>query len=412
MYYNCNIIKMDFNQEIKELIQKKDLTNLKIKLDSPQDISVYSQLLLYWIKNDASLEILNLLLNYVDTLNFFNSIDDKDLECIKLVFKKLIFNNSFVADIIKYIKKYPTEYLSSKSVQNELTDYIYSLAIQNNFDIVKYLLNYETKDSLQEINSKYNLLITAVEKNHLSIVRYLINNGVNVNEENSRHESAVIIAFKKGYISLAKMLLSNEAKVNDQEIIEIVKIAINKNNLKIFECLIENNININNKKDRYNNSPLHLAVKEKKLDCVKYLLENGANINDKNKDGQTPLFIAYDNNDKDTLHTLIRYNANINDTNNDGETLLFLAVKDNDIELVKFLINSDADLNVKDKDGSTPLMIASHERYFQVVRWLVKGGANINERNKYHDTALYYSSPIYGYKKEIYNLLKVRGACE
>jgi len=255
------------------------------------------------------------------------------------------------------------------------------------------------------------LFSLAVEKNQLHIVRYLIGKGITGKDEPRKRDSILYTTFKKGYINMANLLLSRGAiTITDEDILDIIKLAIRNNNTKILECLQQNNININEKKDKYDNMPLHFAIRDKKLECINYLLENGAPVNIKNKEGQLPLFMAYDTHDPLIISTLIMHNANLNEVNNNGETILFLAVKDNNIELVKFLIQNDVNVNVKDKDGYTPLMVASHERYFQVVRWLVIGGANINEKNKYHDTALYYSSPIYGYKKEIYNFLKVRGA--
>jgi len=396
------------DSEIQTLIQNNDLTHLKFKLDTPRDISFYNRLLLYSINNNTTLEVVDLLLNYIDYQTFFNAVPLEDLTCLKTIFKKLIFHHNFIEDFVGFVKLHLTE----PDPLCELWNYFYTIALENNFYIVKFLLVYETKDSLDTINSTHSIFQKAIEKNQLSIVRYLINKGINGKQLPRQRDSILYTTLKNGHIPMANLLLNKDVlTLTDDDILDVIKLSIRNGDIKILECLFKNNIKVNDITDKYGYHPIHFAIRDKKIECITYLLENGASINEKTKDGRSPLFLAYDTHDRAIIETIIQHNADLNDVNKEGETILFLAVKDNDIELVKYLINNNADLNVKDKDGNTPLMIASHERYFQVVRWLVKGGANINEKNKYHDTALYYSSPVYGYKKEIYNLLKVRGAC-
>jgi len=339
---------MDIDNNIQKLIQDKDLTNLKISLDSPHYISTYPQLLLYAIKKDASLEVVNLLLNYIDYKSFFNVIDVNDINVIKNIYKRFIFHNNFIDDFIHFIKTFPS--WDDKTTLEELSNYFYITAIQINFYAIKYLLFYETEDTLRQVNASYNLFSLAVEKNQLHIVRYLIGKGITGKDEPRKRDSIIYTTFKKGYINMANLLLSRGAiTITDEDILDIIKLAIRNNNTKILECLQQNNININEKKDKYDNMPLHFAIRDKKLECINYLLENGAPVNIKNKEGQLPLFMAYDTHDPLIISTLIMHNANLNEVNNNGETILFLAVKDNNIELVKFLIQNDVNVNVKDK---------------------------------------------------------------
>jgi ankyrin repeat protein len=55
--------------------------------------------------------------------------------------------------------------------------------------------------------------------------------------------------------------------------------------------LIENNANINNKDDK-NNTGLHIAVKNDDYNMVKLLINNNAKINVINNDKETPIDIA------------------------------------------------------------------------------------------------------------------------
>lgn len=49
------------------------------------------------------------------------------------------------------------------------------------------------------------------------------------------------------------------------------------------------------RQDAAGNTPLHLAVRQGKLQCVKLLLRGGANVNIANKDGFKPLYFAEEN---------------------------------------------------------------------------------------------------------------------
>ena len=53
-------------------------------------------------------------------------------------------------------------------------------------------------------------------------------------------------------------------------------------------------------------TPLHIAVRENKLNIVKCLVENGAKIDPKNKDNQTPCFIALKNDFKEVSNYLTK----------------------------------------------------------------------------------------------------------
>lgn len=89
---------------------------------------------------------------------------------------------------------------------------------------------------------------------------------------------------------------------------------------------------------------MHLAIKAGRLKIVKLLLDQGANINAKDKDGKTPLDIAIDRKHDSILKYLKQ--AQLNEQ-------LLAAVKDSDFNEVQGLVNRGANVNAKDKDGKT-----------------------------------------------------------
>ncbi len=70
---------------------------------------------------------------------------------------------------------------------------------------------------------------------------------------------------------------------------------------------------------------------------------------------------------KDIIKILINSGANINDKDIDGNTVLILCSDIGDIEMVKFLINHGADTNIKNNKGETAFSIATEKNYDDIA---------------------------------------------
>ncbi len=84
-----------------------------------------------------------------------------------------------------------------------------------------------------------------------------------------------------------------------------------------------------NMKDENASTPLLCAVKGKRLNSVRVLLENGADENAQDMDGSTPLMVAADFRAAPaSVHLLLEYGAEVNRQDKEGNTALYLAVQD------------------------------------------------------------------------------------
>lgn len=95
---------------------------------------------------------------------------------------------------------------------------------------------------------------------------------------------------------------------------------------------------------------------------IQSLIESGANVNAKDKDGWTALMagVRYTTN-PEVVEVLINAGADINAKSNGGCTPLMLAAYNNsNSEVVKALINAGADINAKDKNGIEAVAYAQH----------------------------------------------------
>jgi ankyrin repeat protein len=67
--------------------------------------------------------------------------------------------------------------------------------------------------------------------------------------------------------------------------------AIRRYDLEAFEWLLAKGADVN-ARDRWQQTPLHIAVMEGRADMVERLIREGADVNAKNYKGRTPLYFA------------------------------------------------------------------------------------------------------------------------
>ncbi|HMI18936.1 MAG TPA: ankyrin repeat domain-containing protein [Sphingomonas sp.] len=93
---------------------------------------------------------------------------------------------------------------------------------------------------------------------------------------------------------------------------------------------------------------LHISVKAHNDNWVGFLLNKGANVEIRDRDGNTALHDAALFADPTAMAYLIALNAKVNATNNRGETPLILAVQRRDLGLARQLIDAGADPKIAD----------------------------------------------------------------
>ena len=126
---------------------------------------------------------------------------------------------------------------------------------------------------------------------------------------------------------------------------------------------------------------------ELRLNIVKNLVQNGAEINARNKYNKwTPLHYAAFNGYLEIVYYLLDHGAKIEAKDDVETTPLMFAVHKNHFEVVKCLIEKGAQLDIKDKYGYTPLHFAAKYSSLEMVKLLVENGAKIDETTIYNHT--------------------------
>ena len=140
---------------------------------------------------------------------------------------------------------------------------------------------------------------------------------------------------------------------------------------------------------RYSSStPLGEAAKAGRIEMVKLLLDNGAEVDMAcgKGNGDTPLTWASWSGYKDVVKLLLKRGADPNKADKYGCTPLHHIIHSffsfNSLKLkesvVKLLLDGGADSNKSDRHGRTPLYLAAEDGLQGVVKLLIDGGASPN----------------------------------
>ena len=138
---------------------------------------------------------------------------------------------------------------------------------------------------------------------------------------------------------------------------------------------------------------LHIAARLNLPVLTISLLNQGADIHAKNKDGWTPLHSAAKENASTTAEVLLNQGANIHAKDKFGWTPLHLAAaKENASATAEVLLNQGADVHAKDKFGWTPLHSAASNNTYETAEILLDKGANVNAKDNNGWTPLYWAA--------------------
>jgi ankyrin repeat protein len=154
-----------------------------------------------------------------------------------------------------------------------------------------------------------------------------------------------------------------------------VKLFIQPQKMDIKTLLVQRFTNLN-EKDNGGWTPLHEASNNGHNECIRTLLDHGANFNDKT------LHQVSRAGHNECMRTLLDQRfTNVNEKDNWGYTPLHYASRDGHNECIRTLLDYGANINEKDNYGWTPLHCVSLNGNNECIRTLLDYGANINEKN-------------------------------
>uniref|UniRef100_A0A663M5Q3 Ankyrin repeat and SOCS box containing 11 n=1 Tax=Athene cunicularia TaxID=194338 RepID=A0A663M5Q3_ATHCN len=163
--------------------------------------------------------------------------------------------------------------------------------------------------------------------------------GFNVNLVTTDRVSALHEACLGGHVACAKVLLENGAQVSPGELsnhlASPIHEAVKRGHRECMEILLAHEVDID-QEDLQHGTPLYVACTYQRTDCVKKLLELGANVN-MGKRLDTPLHAAARKSSTEVVILLTDYGANPKCRNAEFKCALDLAVPNSKVEQVLLL---------------------------------------------------------------------------
>ncbi|XP_005701139.1 ankyrin repeat and SOCS box protein 11 isoform X9 [Ovis aries] len=207
---------------------------------------------------------------------------------------------------------------------------LHEAAAQGRLLALKTLIAQGVNVNLVTIN-RVSSLHEACLGGHVACAKALLENGAHVNGVTVHGATPLFNACCSGSAACVNVLLEFGAKAQlEVHLASPIHEAVKRGNRECMEILLANNVNIDQEVPHLG-TPLYVACTYQRLDCVKKLLELGANVNH----GQwldTPLHAAAKQNSVEIIHLLIDYGANLKCRNAQGQSALDLAAPKSSVE--------------------------------------------------------------------------------
>nr|CAA6823206.1 MAG: Unknown protein [uncultured Thiotrichaceae bacterium] len=210
------------------------------------------------------------------------------------------------------------------------------------------------KEALEVINSQLDDIFELAMTGTPNELKVVLDSGVDVNAQDDSGYTPLLRAISVNRLENVKFLVANGADIAIKE--NLGSDALNRavysryNNIKIVEFLLEQGADINTKTSKPGNTPLHHAVELGREDVSLLLLEQGADVKQKNNYTETPLHKAADQ---------------------------------GHVRLLKLLLSKGADINAQTERGITPLDEAIFRKREEAITYLKSEGGV--ENNPQHE---------------------------
>ena len=265
-------------------------------------------------------------------------------------------------------------------------------------------------------------LHVAAKENAFNLARLLIEKGANVNGRDLRDFTPLHIAAKYAGLAMTELLLANSADVEavdegywtplhaaligeaaqpiaaslinakadinamDNLGMTPLMIAVYQDLSAMALWLIEQGANIEGSQfSERSNTPLFIAVRYNREWAIKLLLENGASMVARNRQGDTPLCLAVAEEKESVVQILLNHGPMAKTVLDqpkilDG-TVLHRAVRGGNLSIVNMLLGAGADVNTEDYTGRSALHHAvtkGQEPHEHIVRLLLAHSAPLD----------------------------------
>lgn len=301
-------------------------------------------------------------------------------------------------DVVKHLLSLKGNPIDKKTHDSRI--YLHWAAYAGQIEIVKYLL--EKGSSVTELDSHgYTPLAFAANAGQKDEALYnaFEKHGVNlINEKNGNGANLLLLVAPS--LSREKELAfftSKGFKLEGTDINGngIFNYAAKKGNIDFLKLLVKKDVDYKSLNQEGGNAFL-FAVQggrgySNPLAVYEYLKSLGLEPNIVTKEGYTPLHrLAYSNTDPAIFELFLTAGADVNQKDDEGNTPFLNTASRNELAMVQLLSKSVKDFNATNNNGQSSLMLAVQHNSPEVVEFLIEKGDNTLVKDDKKNTIAYY----------------------
>lgn len=256
------------------------------------------------------------------------------------------------------------------------------------------------------------ILRQAIRKKKMNIVRHMIAENPKLSHSSALKkdvDSPMWLAMSLGLEDVVQVLVDSGASVNewfvvyetnnrshDKKTVTFFHWLAMLNDIskhtKIAQLLLEFGADLNMKNAEIA-TPLEVAVSRANVDCVEFLLKNGARLRDSEYMLQLIINLKMRHRRK-TLVALIKNGLDTSYHNTVGENLLHMLSKfekhdEDEVPIAQVLLDAGVPIDEPDKKNHSPLQQAIDRNHIKLAAFFIKKGADVNFKCDHGWTALH-----------------------
>ena len=280
-----------------------------------------------------------------------------------------------------------------------------------NLDMVRFLV--ENGADVNAVGGRYsqNVLGLAVKSGNLEKIQYLLDAGADIHYQTPGGCDVLIDAMYdrdiskcENLIPIVNLLIDRGAKVNSVSEYgdTALKAATYKNRFDVVELLM---IVAGADQKQLKLTKLMYAIVFSDLDEIKRLISEGADLEARDDWNRTPWLLCIEVGSVEKAKLLLDSGANQFDCGHCGKPPVMYAIESNHIEVLEWLIEEGFDTEATNDFGTTPLSLAAERGATAEVRLLLQVGEGASRTSYFASVAIQKASNL-----EIVKMLVDAGA--